>query len=101
MQAVQAIVDAGDGGAVPKIMRLLGIEIESINAQIEQFAKRLVIGWGGYSFCGTPEQVTDQSIELKKAGALSMSLMWRRYAQEIAYFGQKGMPLPRGVGLRI
>jgi len=100
-EALDAIVEGGDWGAAHNIMRLLGIESESFQAQIDQFARRFVAGWGGYLFCGTPEQVTDQFIALETAGVEGMALVWNDYAQEIPYFGERVMPLLREAGLRI
>lgn len=99
-EALDAIVEAGDWGAARNIMRLLGIESDSFNAQIEQFARRFVAGWGGYLLCGTPEQVTEQFLALEQAGVEGMALIWHDYAEEIPYFGERVLPLMREAGLR-
>ncbi|MGD9604182.1 MAG: LLM class flavin-dependent oxidoreductase [Gammaproteobacteria bacterium] len=99
-EAFERIVAAGDWGAARTIMQLLGIESSSFNAQIEQFARRFVAGWGGYLLVGTPEQVVDRLIELERAGVEGMALVWHDYAQEIPYFGERVLPLMREAGLR-
>jgi FMNH2-dependent dimethyl sulfone monooxygenase len=99
--ALEAIVAAGDWGAAHNIMRVLGIESDSFNAQIEQFARRFVVGWGGYLICGTPEQVVDQFVGLARAGVEGMALIWQDYAVEIPYFKDRVLPLMRQAGLRV
>lgn len=100
-QAFDAIIAAGDWGAAHNIMRLLGIESDSFNAQIEQYAKRFVAGWGGHLLVGTPEQVVDGFIALEKAGVDGMALIWHDYDHEIPYFGERVLPLMRQAGLRV
>jgi len=98
--ALDAIVAAGDWGAAHTIMRVLGIESDSFNAQIEQFARRFVVGWGGFLISGTPEQVVDQFLALERAGVEGMALIWQDYAVEIPYFRERVLPLMRQAGLR-
>ncbi|MSQ67425.1 MAG: LLM class flavin-dependent oxidoreductase [Gammaproteobacteria bacterium] len=99
--AFNAIIEAGDWGAARNIMRVLGMESDSFNAQIEQFARRFVAGWGGYLMVGTPESVTAQFVALARAGVEGMALVWQDYAQELPYFGERVLPLMRQAGLRI
>ena len=82
-------------------MRVLGMESDSFNAQIEQFARRFVAGWGGYLMVGTPESVTAQFVALARAGVEGMALVWQDYAQELPYFGERVLPLMRQAGLRV
>ncbi|MEQ8234576.1 MAG: LLM class flavin-dependent oxidoreductase [Gammaproteobacteria bacterium] len=100
-EALAAIVAAGDWDAARNIMRVLGIESASFNAQIDQFARRFVVGWGGFLLCGNPEQVVDGFIALERAGVEGMALMWHDPAVEIPYFAERVMPLMRAAGLRI
>ncbi len=99
--AFEAIIEAGDWGAARNIMGVLGMESDSFSAQIEQFARRFVAGWGGYALVGTPESVTDQFIALERAGVQGMALVWQDYDQELPYFGERVLPLLRQAGLRV
>ncbi len=99
--AYDAIVAQGDWGAAKNIMRVLGMESDSFDAQIEQFAKRFVVGWGAYPLVGTPEQVVERLLDLERAGVEGMCLMWNDYVEEIPYFGERVLPLMREAGLRV
>ena len=99
--AFDRIIEDGDWGAAHNIMRILGIESNSFDAQIELFAKRFVAGWGGYLLVGTPEQVVDRFIDIEKAGVEGMALVWHDYDQELPYFGERVLPLMKQAGLRI
>ncbi len=99
-EALEAIIEAGDWEVARNIMRVLGIESASFNAQIQQFARRFVVGWGGYLLCGTPEQVVDQFLALERAGVEGMALIWQDYAVEIPYFRERVLPLMWQAGLR-
>ena len=96
----QRIVDEGDWDATRNIMALLGIESESFNEQIKQFAERFIAGWGGYPLVGTPEQVVEQMIELRNIGIEGLILSWLDYYEETKYFGERVLPLMEQVGLR-
>ena len=99
--AFDRIITAGDWGAAHNIMRILGIESNSFDAQIELFAKRFVAGWGGYLLVGTPEQVVDQFLAIEKAGVEGMALVWHDYNEELPYFGERVLPLMKQAGLRV
>ncbi|MEQ8660036.1 MAG: LLM class flavin-dependent oxidoreductase [Gammaproteobacteria bacterium] len=99
--ALEAIVAAGDWAAARTIMRVLGIESDSFKAQIDQFARRFVVGWGGFLLCGSPEQVVTGFLELERAGVEGMALMWHDPAVEIPYFAAHVLPLMRAAGLRL
>ena len=100
-EAYDAIVAEGDWGAARNIMQVLGIESESFDAHIQQFAKRFVMGWGAYPLVGTPEQVTDELLKLERVGVEGMCLIWNDYLEEVPYFGERVLPLLRQAGLRV
>lgn len=99
--AFDAILAKGDRAAAENIMRTLGMESQSFGAQIDRFVQRFVAGWGGYALIGTPEMVVDQLLELERSGIEGIALIWHDYANEIAYFGERVLPLLRQAGLRI
>lgn len=98
--AFEALLSAGDWEAARNIMRVLGMESDSFNAQLEQFARRFIGGWGGYAMVGTPESVTAQLVALERAGIEGMALIFHDYAQELPYFGERVLPLLKQAGLR-
>ena len=99
-EAFEELVAQGDWGAARNIMRVLGMESDSFNAQLEQFGRRFMGGWGGYAMIGTPESVTDQLLALERAGVEGMALIFHDYLAELPYFGERVLPLLRQAGLR-
>ncbi len=94
------IVEKGDWEATHNIMRVLGVESGSFDAQIKQFAERFIAGWGGYPLVGTPEQIVDQMLALGEIGIEGIILSWLDYSEEIDYFGARVLPLMEQAGLR-
>jgi alkanesulfonate monooxygenase SsuD/methylene tetrahydromethanopterin reductase-like flavin-dependent oxidoreductase (luciferase family) len=94
------IIEKGDWEATNNIMRVLGVESESFDAQIKQFAERFIAGWGGYPLVGTPQQVVDQMLALSEIGIEGIILSWLDYSEEIDYFGTRVLPLMEEAGLR-
>ena len=95
------IVADGDWDAVRNIMDVLGMESSSFNEQIKHFGERFIAGWGGYPLVGTPEQVVEEMIALKKLGIEGFILSWLDYHEELRYFGEKVLPLMKQAGLRV
>ncbi len=94
------IIEKGDWEATQNIMRVLGVESESFDAQIKQFAERFIAGWGGYPLVGTPQQIVDQMLALSEIGIEGIILSWLDYSEEIDYFGTRVLPLMEQAGLR-
>jgi len=94
------IVEKGDWEATHNIMRVLGVESGSFDAQIKRFAERFIAGWGGYPLVGTPQQVVDQMLALSEIGIEGIILSWLDYNEEIDYFGRRVLPLMEQAGLR-
>jgi alkanesulfonate monooxygenase SsuD/methylene tetrahydromethanopterin reductase-like flavin-dependent oxidoreductase (luciferase family) len=94
------IVEKGDWEATNNIMRVLGVESGSFDAQIKRFAERFIAGWGGYPLVGTPQQIVDQMIALSEIGIEGIILSWLDYSEEIDYFGARVLPLMEQAGLR-
>jgi dimethylsulfone monooxygenase len=94
------IIEKGDWEATHNIMRVLGVESGSFDAQIKQFAERFIAGWGGYPLVGTPEQIVDQMLALGEIGIEGIILSWLDYNREIEYFGARVLPLMEQAGLR-
>jgi FMNH2-dependent dimethyl sulfone monooxygenase len=60
------------------------------------------LGLGGnIEIIGTPEQVVDQLVALKKAGIDGVQLGFYDFLPEIGYFGERILPLLKQAGLRL
>ena len=102
-EAYANIVRHGDWQAAENIMSLLGIESSSFGNQetVRNLAERFIAGWGGYPLVGTPEQVVEQMQGIHAMGIEGFILSWLDYAEELAYFGERVMPLLKQAGLRM
>ena len=102
-EAYDNIVRHGDWQATENIMNLLGIESSSFGNQetVRNLGERFIAGWGGYPLVGTPEQVVEQMQSIHAMGIEGFILSWLDYAEELAYFGERVMPLLKQAGLRI
>jgi FMNH2-dependent dimethyl sulfone monooxygenase len=49
---------------------------------------------------GTPEQVVDQFVQLKKAGIDGLQLSFFDFQPDLEFFGQRVIPLMEQAGLR-
>ncbi|KYC38908.1 luciferase [Scytonema hofmannii PCC 7110] len=62
--------------------------------------KRRAIG-GNIEVIGTPEQVVEQFIQLKKAGVDGLQLSFFDFKKDLEFFGDRILPLMKQVGLRL
>jgi alkanesulfonate monooxygenase SsuD/methylene tetrahydromethanopterin reductase-like flavin-dependent oxidoreductase (luciferase family) len=100
-QAYDYILEKGDWDAAYSIMRTLGVQSQTFESQIRDFAAQFIAGWGGYAMVGTPEQIVDHMLKLSNIGVEGMALVWHDYNEELPYFGEKILPLMRQAGLRV
>ncbi len=63
-------------------------------------AKRRAIG-GNIEVIGTPEQVVEQFVQLKKAGVDGLQLSFYDFQPDLDFFGERVLPLMRNAGLRL
>ena len=56
---------------------------------------------GNIQLVGTPEQITEQIIRLKAIGCDGLQLCFVDYEPELAYFGERILPLLKQAGLRL
>jgi dimethylsulfone monooxygenase len=61
---------------------------------------RMMTGWGGYPLIGTPEQITDQLLNVSRTGTDGLVISWVNYEQELRQFATEVMPLLVQAGLR-
>jgi dimethylsulfone monooxygenase len=98
-----SIVQAGDWEATENIMSLLGLESSSFGNRetVRLLGERFIAGWGGYPLIGTPTQVVEQMQSIHALGIEGLILAWLDYREEMAYFGERVLPLMREAGLRL
>ena len=99
-QVYDYVLEKGDWEAANNIMATIGIQSGSFGNQVKEFASRWVAGWGGYPMIGTPEQIVDHMQGLSDIGIEGVVIVWLDYNEELAYFGEKVLPLMRQAGLR-
>jgi FMNH2-dependent dimethyl sulfone monooxygenase len=63
-------------------------------------AKRRAIG-GNIEVIGTPEQVVDQFLQLRKAGIDGLQLSFFDFQPDLEFFGERVIPLMEQAGLRL
>jgi alkanesulfonate monooxygenase SsuD/methylene tetrahydromethanopterin reductase-like flavin-dependent oxidoreductase (luciferase family) len=63
-------------------------------------ARGMIASWGGLQLVGTPAQIVDELVELKRSGADGVALSWVDYETGIAQFNEQVLPLLVEAGLR-
>ncbi|WP_413727966.1 LLM class flavin-dependent oxidoreductase [Sodalis sp. RH19] len=97
-QAVyQAIIAQADHGAVDGFFHTHATG-DSRSWRGHQRDERIV--GGNIQLVGTPEQITEQILRLKAIGCDGLQLCFVDYQPELAYFGQRILPLLKQAGLR-
>ncbi|MGE0766123.1 MAG: LLM class flavin-dependent oxidoreductase [Hyphomicrobiaceae bacterium] len=93
-----AILDAADTGAVEGF----AAHGRAGDAQSWSKAERLDRALGGnLHLVGSPEQIVDGFIRLKKAGCDGVQLTFYDFSVDLAYFGEAVLPLMIEAGLRL
>jgi FMNH2-dependent dimethyl sulfone monooxygenase len=99
-QAYDQIISMGDWEAARNIVRIFGLESQSLREVVHQHQERFIAGWGGYPRVGTPEIVTAELNKLSEAGIDGIILGFLDYNEELKYFDRTVMPLLKQAGLR-
>jgi alkanesulfonate monooxygenase SsuD/methylene tetrahydromethanopterin reductase-like flavin-dependent oxidoreductase (luciferase family) len=68
---------------------------------MRNMARHLVAGWGSFPLVGTPEQIVEQLLSLKKIGTDGMALSWFNYEEGLSQFNEQVLPLMVQAGLRV
>ncbi len=93
--------EKGDWEAADNVCKIYGIESGSYSPEyFDLFRAAFIAGWGGYPLIGTPEQVTDQLLELSGTGIDGTLVSMVDYNQELPYWNERVMPLLEQAGLR-
>jgi FMNH2-dependent dimethyl sulfone monooxygenase len=93
--------EKGDWEAADAVCKIYGMESGSYSREyFDQFRAAFIAGWGGYPLIGTPEQVTDQLLNLSGTGIDGTLISMVDYNQELPYWNERMMPLLEQAGLR-
>lgn len=98
--AYRLIIDQGDWEAARTIVRIFGLESQSMREVVRQYQERFIAGWGGYPLVGTPDQVVDELAKVSAAGLEGIILGFLDYNEELKYFDSAVMPRLKQAGLR-
>ena len=97
IQYRDAIVDAADVGAVEGFAAVT----RGGDAVAWRNAKRQYPALGGnLHVVGSPEQIVDYFLNLKKVGCDGVQLTFYDFAPDLAYFGKAVLPMMHQAGLR-
>ncbi len=95
-----AIVAHGDGRS-PKGFRGLDSDAHAWRGRLGvDDDKRRIVG-GNIEVVGTPEQVVEQFVSLKRAGIDGLQLSFFDFQLDLDFFGERVLPLMRSAGLRL
>lgn len=98
----QRLVDGIDWEAIDYLTKVFGIEGQSYGdaEMVRQLRTQFALGWGGMTFVGTPEQITEQLLKTSEAGLDGIVIGFHDYLPEMKHFDETVMPLLKEAGLR-
>ena len=97
-QYYDAIVAAADPGAIEGFLgRRAAGDAQGWKTDVGAYR---AVG-GNIQIIGSPEQIVERFLQLKKAGCDGVQLTFFDFALDLAFFGEKVMPLMKEAGLRI
>ncbi|GAB5336981.1 LLM class flavin-dependent oxidoreductase [Pseudomonas lurida] len=95
------VKEKGDRVACDNLADVLQVQSQNHSAEMyAKFKERFIAGWGGYPLIGSPEQVAQGLIDLKKTGVDGTLLTMVDYNEELPFFNERVMPLLKQAGLR-
>lgn len=101
LQAQAEIIDRADWGAANNMMSGLAIGSDAFTAQVASMRERYILGWGGYPFVGSPEQVVETFKQASDAGIDGVVFGLLDYVEEMEYIDNAVLPLMREAELRV
>jgi FMNH2-dependent dimethyl sulfone monooxygenase len=98
----QRIVDGIDWDSIDYLTKVFGLEGQSYGdaEMVRQLRTQFALGWGGMTFVGTPEQITEQLQKTSDAGLDGIVIGFHDYLPELKHFDETVMPLLKQAGLR-
>ena len=96
-----AVFERGDWEGVGNLLTIMGINSQSIPAEVLPLLKEhFIAGWGGFQILGGADQVVDSLDLLHRAGFDGVLLSWPRYVEDMRRFQAEIYPLVQQSGLR-
>ena len=93
---MQRSIDMADLEGSRFALAINGVE----SASFEHLMGEFVIGGGAVRIVGSPEQVAEQLVEISEAGLDGLAMAFIDQDEDLAFFGEKVMPLLRDAGIR-
>jgi dimethylsulfone monooxygenase len=101
LAARDTMMQHADWAAANNVLSVLGVHEDAYGTQVESMQERFILGWGGYPFVGSPEQVVDAFRQASEAGIDGVVFGLLDYAEELEYLDRALLPLLREAGLRV
>lgn len=100
--AYKAILDHADRVAAENYLAGQGVSLATLGERERvEAVNKFVPGLGGHALVGTPEQVVEGFMAIKRAGIDGVLISLVDYIQELKYFEDRVMPLMKQAGLRL
>ena len=98
----QRLVDGIDWDSIDYLTKVFGLEGQSYGdaEMVRQLRTQFALGWGGMTFVGTPEQITEKLLKTSEAGLDGIVIGFHDYLPEMKHFDETVMPLLKQAGLR-
>ena len=100
-KARDLMMQHADWAAANNILSVLRVHDDGYGTQAESMQERFILGWGGYPFVGSPEQVVETLHQASEAGIDGVVLGLLDPAEELEYLDKALLPLLREAGLRV
>ena len=95
------VVEKGDGEAAENLLRIFGMQTETLdNKMLEGHKAHFIAGHGGYPLVGTAEQIVDELGKLADIGVDGCLISWVDYKNELMQWNADVLPLMVQAGLR-
>ena len=108
--AVDEIVAQTDRVCIDNVLRVMNLPAAGARGRMQEYGyerwnrgtleERLIVGWLQPLIVGTPETVAEQLVEYASSGIRGVMLDWYDFDAELAYFGERVLPLLERAGLR-
>src|SRR5262249_46547079 len=95
-----AVEHADDGAVTNYIAENARSGKPALAAAMRMQKKRIAGGFGSFGIVGSPGDIAEQIIELKRAGLHGISISFVNFRDELPYFLETVMPLLENAGLR-
>ena len=100
-RARDLMMEHADWGAANNVLAALGVLDSPYATQAASMQERFILGWGGYPFVGSPEQVVDAFVQASDAGIDGVVFGLLDFAEELEHLDSALLPLMREAGLRV